>query len=74
MITDKDIERINELYHKSKGTGLTPEEKEEQARLRGEYIASIRANMRSQLDNIQIENEDGSVVDLKKRHDKKFGH
>lgn len=74
MITDKDIERINELYHKSKDTGLTPEEKEEQARLRGEYIASIRANMRSQLDNIQIENEDGTVEDLKKRHDEKYGH
>ena len=39
MITDKDIERINELYHKSKDTGLTPEEKEEQARLRGRYIS-----------------------------------
>ena len=31
MITDKDIQRINELYHKSKTEGLTPEEKEEQA-------------------------------------------
>ena len=30
MITDKDIERINELYHKSKAEGLTPAEKEEQ--------------------------------------------
>ena len=30
MITDKDIARINELYHKSKTEeGLTPEEKEE---------------------------------------------
>ena len=27
MITDKEIARINELYHKSKTEGLTPEEK-----------------------------------------------
>ena len=30
MITDADIKRINELYHKSKSEGLTPEEKQEQ--------------------------------------------
>ena len=29
--------------------------------------------MRSQLDNIQIENEDGTVEDLKKRHDENTG-
>lgn len=40
----KDIERINELYKKMKETGLTPEEKEEQARLRGEYIQAMRRN------------------------------
>ena len=73
MITDQDIKRINELYHKSKDTGLTPDEKEEQASLRGAYIAAVRANMRSQLDNIKIQNEDGTVVDLKKRHNKKYG-
>lgn len=42
MITDKDIERINELYHKSKTEGLTPAEKEEQMHLRGAYITAIR--------------------------------
>ena len=34
----KDIARINELYKKMKETGLTPEEKEEQSRLRGESL------------------------------------
>ena len=60
MITDKDIARINELYHKSKKEGLTPEEKKEQATLRGAYIASIRENLRANLEKIQIENPDGN--------------
>lgn len=41
------IDRINALYHKSQAVGLTEEEKEEQARLRKEYIASIKNNMRA---------------------------
>ncbi len=34
MTMEEKIARINELYHKSKETGLTEEEKEEQGRLR----------------------------------------
>ena len=33
MTMEEKIARINELYHKSKETGLTEEEKEEQGRL-----------------------------------------
>ncbi|MCI6732197.1 MAG: DUF896 domain-containing protein [Lachnospiraceae bacterium] len=65
----KDIERINELYRKSKSTGLTPEEKEEQSRLRGEYIQAMKRNLSSQLDTIKIKNPDGSIIDVKKRHE-----
>ncbi len=64
MEMDKVIARINELYHKSKTEGLTEEEKKEQAEMRGIYIASIRNNLRSQLDNVSVVNPDGSVVDL----------
>ena len=39
---NEKIARINELYHKSKGEGLTPEEAEEQQNLRKEYIASVK--------------------------------
>ncbi len=60
------ITRINELYHKSQAEGLTPEEKEEQARLRKEYIAAIRGNLRGTLENISLVNPDGSVTELKK--------
>ena len=75
MITEKDIARINELYSKSKSPeGLTPEEKEEQAELRGRYIASVRQNLKGQLDTIKIQKEDGTLIDLKKRHQEKYGN
>ena len=62
---EEKIARINELYHKSQTeAGLTPEEKEEQQRLRADYVASVRAALRGQLDNIDIEEKDGSVTNL----------
>ena len=63
-MNQEKIDRINELYHKMKGEGLTPEGKEEQAKLRKEYISNIRANMRGTLNNISIQNPDGTIVDL----------
>ena len=60
----KLIDRINELYRKSQKEGITEEEKEEQARLRKEYVQIVRTNFRNQLNNIDIENEDGSVTNL----------
>ena len=39
------IDRINELYHKSKSVGLTAEEKMEQANLRKEYLLAIRSDL-----------------------------
>lgn len=64
------IQRINELYHKSKAEGLTDEEKKEQAELRSAYIANVRANLRGQLNNISIVEKDGSITDL----GEKYGH
>ncbi|RKJ21188.1 DUF896 domain-containing protein [bacterium D16-50] len=61
---DERIKRINALYHKSQEEGLTEEEKAEQARLRKEYVASVRANLRGQLDNITIINQDGTKENL----------
>ena len=66
----EQIERINELARKSKTTGLTPEE-EEQKKLRAEYIASVRMNLRTQLDNINIQEKDGSIVNLGEKYGKK---
>ena len=68
MNLEEKIKRINELYHKSQDVGLTDEEKEEQARLRQDYIKSVRNNLRSQLDNINIQEEDGSITNLGKKY------
>lgn len=70
MNMDEKTTRINELYHKSQGEGLTEAEKEEQAQLRREYVASVRANLRGQLDNIVIEHPDGSQEKLSDRRKK----
>lgn len=68
------IERINELARKSKTVGLTEEEKKEQAILRKEYIAAIRMNLRTQLDNISIQEEDGSITNLGEKYGNKKRH
>ncbi|WP_418747862.1 DUF896 domain-containing protein [Frisingicoccus sp.] len=74
-MTDKDIARINELYKKSKTPeGLTPEERIEQAELRGAFLASVRSNLKGQLDTIKIQKPDGTIVDLKKKHQEKYGN
>lgn len=71
MNMDERIARINELYHKSQAEGLTEAEKEEQARLRREYVENVRANLKGQLDNIVIERPDGSTVNLREQRSKK---
>lgn len=73
-MTDEKIKRINELARKSKAEGLTSEEREEQAMLRQEFIANVRANLRAQLNNISIENEDGTITDLGEKFGNKGGH
>lgn len=67
-----NINRINELYHKSKTPeGLTEEEKIEQAKLRHDYVMSVRANLRSQLNNVDIKEKDGSITNLGERYGNK---
>ena len=73
MNMDEKIKRINELYHKSQEVGLAEEEKAEQKQLREDYIASVRGNLKSQLDNINIQEADGSITNLGRKYGKK-GH
>ena len=69
------IDRINALAHKAKSSGaLLKKEKKERELLRKEYIASVRMNLRAQLDNVDVQQEDGTIINLgekygiKKRH------
>lgn len=67
----KKINRINELYKKSKAEGLTEAEKREQELLRKEYIANVRKNLQAQLNNVDVIQEDGSIVNLGKKYGNK---
>lgn len=56
------IKRINELARKSKSVGLSEEEKEEQQRLRQEYLQIFRGNFKETLMNIKVVDEMGNDV------------
>lgn len=73
-MNESRIARINELYHKSKAEGLTAAEKEEQTKLRAEYLAAIRANIRGQLNNIDMVNQDGTIENLGEKYGKNYKH
>ena len=71
-ISDEKIQRINELARRSKAGGLTEEEKKEQQLLRKEFLTSVRMNLKSQLDNIDILNKDGSIENLGDKYGQKL--
>ena len=68
------INRINELDRKSKAEGLTEAEKKEQKILRREYIEAVKGNLLAQLNNIDVEEKDGTVVNLGEKYGKKIGN
>ena len=70
MIKEK-INRINELARKSKETGLTDSEKEEQAALRREYIDSVKASLIGQLDNTYIVDVKGNKKKVERKRNGK---
>ncbi len=71
MITQEKIDRINALARKSKTKeGLTEAEKEEQQKLRREYIDAYKASLHAQLGNTVIVRPDGTrerLSDMKKK-------
>ena len=70
----KKIKRINELYRKSKAEGLTEAELKEQKLLRAEYLEAVKQNLRGQLNNIDIEEKDGTVINLGEKYGNKRGN
>jgi len=74
MITEEMIARINVLAKKAKTEGLTESEKEEQQELRRAYIDAFKKNLRSQLNNIDVQEADGSITNLGEKYDGKKTH
>ena len=72
-MNQEKLARINELARKSKAEGLTASEREEQNLLRKEYIEAERRNLRSQLDQIDVIEKDGTIQNLGEKYGKK-GH
>ncbi len=70
-MTQEKIQRINELYRKSQAEGLSEAEKKEQDLLCKEYIANVKKNLRNQLNNIDMVNDDGSVENLGEKYGNK---
>ena len=67
----EEINRINELYRKSKAEGLTEEERKEQELLRKRFIADVKGNLTAQLNNIDMVNADGSIENLGEKYGNK---
>lgn len=67
QMNPKKIERINELARKKKAGTLTEQEAAEQAALRKEYLDGYRENLKAMLDNIVVQEKDGSRHPLKRK-------
>ncbi len=64
----KKIDRINELARKAKVQELTPEETEERAQLRAEYIAAYKRNLVAALESVRVVDDKGNKNPLKKKN------
>ena len=60
MITQEMIDRINELSRKEKSEDLSTDERIEQQKLRRAYIDAFKENLKAQLDNIIVVDEEGN--------------
>lgn len=74
MITNEKINRINELARKSKAEGLSEEELFEQKCLREEYIATMKARTKEQLDRIIIVKEEENEIIIHKEDEEIIIH
>lgn len=66
-MNQEKIDRINQLAKLAKERDLTPQETQERATLRQEYIASVKASLSSQLDNTYFLESDGRHQKLEKK-------
>ncbi len=67
-MTKIEIDRINALAAKSKtDSGLTSDELSEQKQLRQKYISEMKASLRSGLESVKLQDEDGTITSLTKK-------
>lgn len=66
MISKEKLDRINELAHKSKSTGLTEKEQQERQELREEYLQNVRSSFKNQLKSMTVKDKKGNDVTPKK--------
>ncbi|MGM7701274.1 DUF896 domain-containing protein [Pseudalkalibacillus sp. Hm43] len=75
MLSQQKIDRINELARKSKAEGLSPKEKDEQQKLRAEYLKAFRGGFKNQLKSIKVVDPEGNdVTPDKLKNEKKRKH
>lgn len=67
MVTQAQIDRINELARKAKTEGLTEEEIKERDILRRAYIDSFKESLVGQLENTYIVDEKGNKKKVTKK-------
>lgn len=61
------IDRLNELARLKKERQLTEQERAEQAELQNEYLAAIRMNLETQLENTVVVYPDGTRKKLARK-------
>ncbi|MGP4059923.1 DUF896 domain-containing protein [Halobacillus sp. H74] len=66
MLSKEKINRINELANKSKQQELSKEEKNEQQKLRQEYLKNARQSFKNQLKGVTVIDPEGTDVTPKK--------
>lgn len=62
MDTKELLNRINYLANKSKSTGLTPDEKAEQQKLRKQYLGDFKESFTNQLSSVKVIDPEGNDV------------
>lgn len=76
MVTNKKLNRINELAKKAKTTGLSDMEKKEQKKLRQEYLDEFKRSFKQQIEHTTVIDPEGNDVTpdklkkMKKNHNK----
>lgn len=68
----KMLDRINELAKKKKEQGLTEAEQKEQKELYKIYLGEIRTQFNATLDNVSVEEKDGTVRPFKEAYKKPY--